>query len=167
MEMGEGHFIAILERKNTARVDTRPAARLSRLPENVLRSFREFCTKYLQIEDDSPSLVLTGEQLYRFPPTAPSLHTLRVLRPGLWLGNVRPGRFEPSHSLALAIRKEQAVNTAALDPIQTRRYLRGETMTLPGPPGWVLITTDGFPIGWGKRVVATIKNMYPRGLRWY
>ena len=32
-------------------------------------------------------------------------------------------------------------------------------------PGWVLVTVDGFPLGWGKRVGSTVKNHYPKGLR--
>jgi NOL1/NOP2/fmu family ribosome biogenesis protein len=167
LEMGEGHFIAALERKNTTGSNMLPVARTPGLPENILRLYREFCSQYLQIPDDSPALVLTGDQLYLRPAVAPSLDRLRVLRPGLWLGTLRPGRFEPSHTLALAIRQEQARYTAALDPHQTRRYLHGETLTLPGPPGWILMTTESFPIGWGKRVATTIKNAYPKGLRWY
>lgn len=32
--------------------------------------------------------------------------------------------------------------------------------------GWVLITVDGFALGWGRRVGAVVKNQYPRGLLW-
>ena len=28
------------------------------------------------------------------------------------------------------------------------------------------VTVDGFPLGWGKRVGDTVKNHYPKGLRW-
>lgn len=46
------------------------------------------------------------------------------------------------------------------------RYLKGET--LPGTSenrGWVLITVDGFPLGWSKEAGGILKNFYPKGLR--
>ena len=44
-------------------------------------------------------------------------------------------------------------------------YLGGESFPNQGDDGWVLVTVDGFPIGWGKRVQNVIKNYYPHGLR--
>ncbi|RMF31546.1 MAG: Fmu (Sun) protein, partial [Chloroflexi bacterium] len=44
-------------------------------------------------------------------------------------------------------------------------YLRGKPLHLPGPEGWLLVTVDGFPLGWGKRVQGTVKNHYPKYLR--
>jgi NOL1/NOP2/fmu family ribosome biogenesis protein len=44
-------------------------------------------------------------------------------------------------------------------------YLRGEPIRGVGRKGWVLVTVDGYPLGWGKRVGDTIKNHYPKGLR--
>ena len=34
-----------------------------------------------------------------------------------------------------------------------------------GESGWLLVTVDGFPLGWGKRTGRIVKNHYPRGLR--
>jgi NOL1/NOP2/fmu family ribosome biogenesis protein len=48
---------------------------------------------------------------------------------------------------------------------QIRAYLHGESISCPGDPGWVLISVDGYPLGWGKRSGGVIKNAYPRGLR--
>lgn len=44
-------------------------------------------------------------------------------------------------------------------------YLRGETFTSDGEPGWHLITVDGYALGWGKLTGTTMKNHYPKGLR--
>ena len=32
---------------------------------------------------------------------------------------------------------------------------------------WLLVSVDGFVLGWGKRVNGRLKNHYPRGLRWH
>ena len=45
------------------------------------------------------------------------------------------------------------------------KFLKGETLKGIGQDGWILITVDGFPLGWGKEVQGTIKNYYPKGLR--
>ena len=89
------------------------------------------------------------------------------MRPGWWLGTLLKNRFEPAHALALGLRADQGVDPvtlAANDPA-TLAFLRGESITAPGAPGWTLVTVDGFPLGWGKRVGETVKNHYPKGLR--
>ena len=97
----------------------------------------------------------------------PDLSGLRVPRPGWWLGKARKGRFEPSHALAIALPAEKAGIRLDL-PLQDARlqtYLRGELVAVDLPDGWVLVTVDGFPLGWGKSVQGVLKNHYPAGLR--
>lgn len=89
-----------------------------------------------------------------------------MVRPGLWLGTSKPGRFEPSHALALAIAPIEAQLQVTLSGPEVERYLRGETLTSASPNGWVLITIDGWSLGWGRRVGSVVKNFYPKGLRW-
>jgi len=110
----------------------------------------------------------SGSYLYQLPPGFPDPGNLKQIHPGWWLGAVKPGRFEPSHALALGMRAEQAqrvVDFYPADP-QLMAYLRGESLAVPGEAGWVLITVSGFSLGWGKRSGGVIKNHYPRGLRW-
>jgi NOL1/NOP2/fmu family ribosome biogenesis protein len=45
------------------------------------------------------------------------------------------------------------------------RYLRGEVLRCNGPNGWVLVTVDSFPLGWGKRVQGRLKSHLPTWLR--
>lgn len=94
---------------------------------------------------------------------------MRVLRSGLWLGTPKKGRFEPSHSLALALPPEAvaAARQLELAPEDPRlgSYRRGEVVESSGEDGWLLVTTLGFALGWGRRVKGTVKNFYPRGLR--
>ncbi len=77
-------------------------------------------------------------------------------------------RFEPSHALSISLRADE-VNHRVDEPIGSElvaRYLRGDTLNVAGPDGWVLITVQGFPVGWGKRSGDVIKNHYPKMLRW-
>ena len=119
-----------------------------------------------------------GEQLYLAPAETPSLRGLKVLRPGLHLGTVKKNRFEPSHALALFLKKEQVVHAVnlACDGTAVRKYLEGQTLTIGEgcdvemadaalPKGWCLVCVDGYSLGWGKAAGAVLKNHYPKGLR--
>lgn len=118
--------------------------------------------------------LLFGESLYWLPlaegdgPDAADLSGLRVLRPGLHLGQWRKGRFEPAHALAMACRGDMAawtLDAAPGDP-EIDRYLRGESFLAPdGRKGWGLVTVNGWPLGWLKAANGQLKNHLPKGLR--
>jgi NOL1/NOP2/fmu family ribosome biogenesis protein len=134
--------------------------------------FRAFCQEYLAVDVAAQGLVgpyaLQGEALWQLPPGLPDLAGLRVLRTGLHTGSVRKGRFEPAHALALALPAHGARQRLDLAPDSEAvfAYLRGETLPAAGHDGWVLVTVGGFPLGWGKAAAGTLKNFYPKGLRW-
>ncbi|MBO4537937.1 MAG: RsmB/NOP family class I SAM-dependent RNA methyltransferase, partial [Erysipelotrichaceae bacterium] len=95
---------------------------------------------------------------------------LRILRSGLLLGSYRKEVFEPSQALALALRKEQFDQVIDLRSEDERviRYLKGETIDISeyGLEGWVLICTDGYPLGFGKITGGVFKNRYDRNWRY-
>ena len=71
------------------------------------------------------------------------------------------------HALAMGLRVEDVRRTLSLsaDDPALMRYLRGEVLPSPGPNGWVLVTVDGYPLGWGKHVQARLKSHLPSWLR--
>lgn len=172
---GEGHFIARLRRHAGASdaPSARAPARAGRLrpttrraATEVLAAWQAFARDTLRVTLPIERGVAQDDQLYLLPALElPPAGDVRIVRAGLWLGTLRPGRFEPSHALALALRPDEVRQTHALDHRSVLAYLRGETLARPGADGWVLMTFDGFPLGWGRRVGGVIKNFYPRGLR--
>ncbi len=173
---GEGHFIARLRRRPhdstpppaPARSEGRPTRKrdAERYSRQARQAWQAFCVENLTSELPG-ELVQTGAYLYQTPAGAPDLQGLRVLRPGWWLGEARGERLLPAHALALGLpasAMQRSVSLPADDPALLA-YLRGETLQAPGPPGWLAVCADGFPLGWGKRSGATIKNHYPKGLR--
>jgi NOL1/NOP2/sun family putative RNA methylase len=163
---GEGHFIALLERREGPKEVGRAPRRLS-VPR-VYREFDEFSRQNLK-EFQGGHLRLFGNELYGCPEEMPDIDGLRVLRSGWHLGTIKKKRFEPSHALALGLKKEEAVNTVPLSPHspEIMAYLRGETLPMEGTKGWNLVLVDGYPIGWGKVADGLLKNHYPKGLRWF
>lgn len=118
-------------------------------------------------------LVMFGEQLYRLPDMEVDIKGLKVQRAGLHIGEFKKQRFEPSHSLALALKQSDAQNVVKLtcDDPQTTGFFNGQSVMLSDgqaaecKKGWALVCVDGYPAGWGKVNGAQVKNHYPKGLR--
>lgn len=118
-------------------------------------------------------LVMFGEQLYRLPDMEVDIKGLKVQRAGLHIGEFKKQRFEPSHSLALALKLNDAKNVVKLtcDNPQTIGFFNGQSVMLSDEQtaeckkGWALVCVDGYTAGWGKVNGTQVKNHYPKGLR--
>ena len=113
-----------------------------------------------------------GDKVYYLPPVDLPLRGLNFLRNGLYLGDLKKNRFEPSQPLALAIRKGEAktVISLFLGDKRLERYLKGETLEIApseasSSKGWHLLCAEGYPLGFGKLVNHILKNKYPAGWR--
>ena len=169
---GEGHYAALLRKTGEPEIVKRkyPA---SMKDKKLLAVYEDFC-KEIFIEPKKwtadSTMTMFGDQLYRTPEEMVDFKGLRVLRPGLQMGEFKKNRFEPSHALALALHPsevKQNVNLSA-DAPETAAYLRGETIQLSeedAGKGWCLVSVDGYSLGWGKKSGGTLKNHYPKGLR--
>ena len=167
---GEGHFIALLRRTEERDSFKEPRSwKSAPLTHEAGKYFEQFCAETCQVFGNLAglNLALMGTYLYAIPPSCPDLRGLRVVHWGWWLGTMKKKRFEPSHALALGLRTGDARQTFPLTAADPRAlaYLHGEVLPSPGPNGWVLVTVDGFPLGWGKRVHGRLKSHSPKWLR--
>jgi 16S rRNA C967 or C1407 C5-methylase (RsmB/RsmF family)/NOL1/NOP2/fmu family ribosome biogenesis protein len=160
----EGHTFALLRAPGDSGENQRVGrtSPIDRKTEELWRAFRDAVLPGFGAEGH---LIQRGEHLFLTPVDAPDLSGLSVVRPGLPLGVVRNGRFEPVHALALATTAGDFAQTHELREDETARYLAGDVIRASGPAGWVGMTIAGFPLGWGKRSGDAVKNHYPRGLR--
>lgn len=164
---GAGHFVAGLRRTGGEEED--PGALLAAAPNRAQRQLLvEFWDRFLGTGAPPEGLTLVGSELYALPEDSPSAAAIRVVRPGWWLGTLHRDRFDPSHALAMGLGAEDARSPLdlPLDDPRVLAFLRGESITAEGDPGWTLVCVSGFALGWGKRVGATVKNHFPKGLRW-
>lgn len=188
---GEGHFVAKLVRRGS--VDTgfksdrqtkkiknnknRKNETKSALTKENMKLLSEFLDETIS-EDmaawiKNSRLVMFGEQLYRLPDMEVDIKGLKVQRAGLHIGEFKKQRFEPSHSLALALKLNDAKNLVKLtcDNPQTIGFFNGQSVMLSDEQaaeckkGWALVCVDGYPAGWGKVNGTQVKNHYPKGLR--
>jgi len=167
---GEGHFAALLksDAEEAAADSAALAAGAGRYPE-----LEEF-TGYMKYKWPVERLLEQAGYLSLLPEGAASitgrLRGLRVLRRGLYLGEIKKKRFEPSQALAMVLSEDTFSNCLSLRDGDERvlKYLKGETLEYDkgeAEDGWILITFMGLPLGFGKAKNGLIKNKYLPGWR--
>lgn len=161
---GEGHFVAKIRKNRDEECYIKKIKTKSLNKE--LKDYREFEKKFLNIEIKG-DFYLKGENLYLLPDNCPDTKKLKVLRNGLHLGILKKNRFEPSHALSHYLKIDDAkyVEDLKIDDTKALEYLRGNTLNTNQSRGWVLVSIEGIPLGWGKESNRILKNHYPKGLR--
>lgn len=188
---GEGHFVAKLVRRGSEDTGFKSDRQTKKIKNNknrknetkpaLTKENMKLLSEFLDetISDDMAALiknsrlVMFGEQLYRLPDMEVDIKGLKVQRAGLHIGEFKKQRFEPSHSLALALKLSEAKNVVKLtcDNPQTIGFFNGQSVMLSDEQaaeckkGWALVCVDGYPAGWGKVNGTQVKNHYPKGLR--
>ena len=173
---GEGHFLALFRKKGDS---LPPVFRSSEKgPDKNTRKwldefFAEIGLKTLGGQEfDWNRVEVRKDKVYYQLPFPLDLRGISFLRNGLYLGDLKKNRFEPSQPLALALHKGDIEATISLSVSDERitRYLKGETLNIEPDEtahkkGWHLLCADGYPVGFGKLVNGILKNKYPAGWR--
>ena len=200
---GEGHFLALLHKRaagdglakeqnyekvlgNTAVQGTISDIKGIGKPET--KALTEFFAD-VSMEMNWKQVEVRKGQVYLVPEALGTRKGLVFLRNGLYLGEIRKDRFEPSQSFAMALKKEEYTAVIDLDysDVRVEKYLRGETLEVDDivehnlqeaekmsdtksmkkrlEKGWQLVCVNGYPLGWGKLVNGTLKNKYHAGWR--
>ena len=167
---GEGHFLALLKKEGTAGGGTvcpsrnkkekkRPS--LTKDERNQLCAFFEGCV----CPPDLEGIKNVNGKAYIHAIPQDLLKGIKVLRNGLYLGEFKKDRFEPSQAFAMTLSQTDYRYSVSFRPgdEEVGAYLKGETIRLPdtgGLPekGWILVCVDGFPLGFAKKSGAVLKN---------
>ena len=162
---GEGQFVAKLKDKRL-RKDTKVKSGKSNLTKEQLGLWQDFASKHLKIQLDG-LLQTFGDQLYLLPNDLPDLSKLKIARNGLHLGTFKKKRFEPSFALGLALTSDDIEQSLEIDIEQFKLYVSGNVVPLTEsvPNGWYQVLVNGNGIGFAKVVGNTLKNYFPKGLR--
>ena len=156
--LGEGHFAAVL-RKTGGEEGEVPAMAGEKLPKQWLSFAQE-----LGIRLPEGKAVTFGQTLYWAPEEMPEIRKLKVLRPGLELGEIKKDRFEPAHGVALWLSGCDTEESFDQEGPEMKAYLHGDVIP-SGKKGWCLVKAGDYSIGWGKGDGKVLKNHYPKGLR--
>ena len=189
----EGHFLALLQKapdpyfreqedegkalkeKRGKKKDT--VSRISREAYGMVLDFMKEAG-IRSIGSRAPELSLMeerGGKVYLLPEEGRAdsdrFLGLHFLRNGLFLGELKKGRFEPAHPFALALGKEDISGGIRLSVKDERliRYLKGEPIPISpeesNGKGWTFLCVEGFPLAFGKLTGGMLKNKIPAGWR--
>lgn len=193
---GEGHFLALLQKKEdicgrtekwyfsnpkeNQQSGRRAGDRQSseggntsgkaptRAEWNILDEF----LSDVSMEYRRDQIEVRRDQVYLVTEQPKQIQGIPFLRNGLYLGEIRRDRFEPSQSFAMALKSSEYASVLDFDWMDERvnRYLKGETIEAEDKTparlrGWQLVCVNGYPLGWGKLVNGTLKNKYHSGWR--
>ena len=203
---GEGHFLALLHKRAPGKTgtaeqkDTKIAtvtethraegavSDIKGIGKPETKALTEFFAD-VSMEMNWKQVEVRKGQVYLVPEALGARKGLVFLRNGLYLGEIRKDRFEPSQSFAMALKKKEYTAVIDLDysDVRVEKYLRGETLEVDDivernlqeaeevenakalkkrlEKGWQLVCVNGYPLGWGKLVNGTLKNKYHAGWR--
>ncbi len=176
---GEGHFLALFHKANTIDASEITEKKHSKNKRNndhknkLSKEEKILWEEYQKNQNKKldPEKMESHDGMLFYGGDLPDIKGLKFLRSGLFLGECKKKRFEPSQALAMALKKEDYNNTLDLSAADDRviRYLKGETISVDETDevrdGIVLICVDGYPLGWGKKQKSTLKNKYHSGWR--
>lgn len=178
---GEGHFMALLHKKNGVQQQVQQTVSQSSIwwekckgLNKEQKAAAEDFFSHVNIAYDEKRIDVRGDNLYYLPVPKYDGRGLHFLRNGLFMGEFKKKRFEPSQPFALALHAQdfdQVLDFPA-DDERLSRYLRGETLDVSDliagekkRKGWQLVMVAGHPLGFGKLVNNNLKNKYPAGWR--
>ena len=178
---GEGHFMALLHKKSGTQQQVQQTVSQSSIwwekckgLNKEQKAAAEDFFSHVNIAYDGKRIDVRGDNLYYLPAPKYDGRGLHFLRNGLFMGEFKKKRFEPSQPFALALHAQdfdQELDFPA-DDERLSRYLRGETLDVSDliagekkRKGWQLVMVAGHPLGFGKLVNNNLKNKYPAGWR--
>lgn len=196
---GEGHFLALLHKRAPGEKSGGNDSANAKKSQNAIpdvkgvgkpeiKALTEFFAD-VTMEMNWKQVEVRKGQVYLVPEALGARKGLVFLRNGLYLGEIRKDRFEPSQSFAMALKKKEYAAVIDLDysDVRVEKYLRGETLDVDDivestiqsaedagtvkiskkrlEKGWQLVCVSGYPLGWGKLVNGTLKNKYHAGWR--
>jgi NOL1/NOP2/sun family putative RNA methylase len=167
----EGHFMALLHKKGEAQANDVNYGhyKIVKSESDILEEF----LKSIQKDMDRNFIDIKGQRVFYVSKYMKNLKGIRFLRSGLYLGEIKKNRFEPSQALALALKATEFDSVVNI-PVEDNRiikYLKGETLDVSDikvnrKSGWQLVCVDHYPLGWGKLSNGVLKNKYNASWRW-
>ena len=158
---GEGHFVCLLQKGNKENNQEIINKKI-----NIDKPFMND----ISMEFYNGSFVSRENKLYFEPNTQLNLKGIRVMRSGLYLGEYKHDKFEPSQALALALKANEYSNILNFDLEDNRviKYLKCETLDVKDKDvnGFVLVCVNNYPLGFGVANKGILKNKYPANYRY-
>lgn len=170
---GEGHFVAKLVKAGTLNATAMPMPSCKGALEKSVRDIKAFLSAECGMNAASVDalfnakyLLTYGDNIYLCPLPGELLKGLKTVRPGLHILVSKKNRFEPAHSLAMALKPGDFVTSVDVNEADALKYLHGETLSCDCKlKGWATVSYGNVTLGLAKATNGILKNHYPKGLR--
>lgn len=162
---GEGQFVAKFRYVGQGRSKKVKSGK-SNLNREQSQLWKEFAEQQLRVQLDG-LLQVFGDNLYLLPAGLPDLSKVKIARNGLHLGVFKKKRFEPSFALGLALHSHEVKKRVDIGLDDSTAYVAGQPLEVSKdlPNGWYQVAVAGNGLGFAKIVNGTLKNSFPKGLR--
>lgn len=163
---GEGHFAALIKKIDKSEIIKN---NIYNVDKNVVKISGDI-SSFLESNLNSKltgHVFQKGVNIYCLPEQCPDLSGLKVAKFGLYLGEIGPKGFIPSHSFVVSLKSNEIKNKLNFqaDSREVNSYLKGETLMISGEKGYTGVCVDGYTLGWAKQTGDMLKNLYPKGWR--
>jgi 16S rRNA C967 or C1407 C5-methylase (RsmB/RsmF family)/NOL1/NOP2/fmu family ribosome biogenesis protein len=160
--MGEGFFIAVFKKQGiteetpfvTAKI--KPSA-MEKAAAVILQTWLKDEMNFIAEKDDwlaMPAIAATC-----LPHLKKNLYLRKA---GINMGRLIRNELLPHHELALSSNISQNVVVINVNEQQALQYLRRQDVAIETPEnGWLLVTYQGYALGWLKAMGNRINNYYP------
>jgi len=161
---GEGLFMAAFRKDgDSPRQDIRMKAKNTKKADDIGRNWLSRPDEYV-IDQQGDLYIVVPLDIHR--EVAALRATLNVLHAGVELATVMGRKTVPHHALAMSsARSGDAFPVCEVDYATALRYLRGESITVDAPRGYVLIAHEGAVLGFANNLGNRANNLYPKSQR--
>ena len=168
---GEGFFAAVLRKTGKVKKETRLKARKPVLADLTKAEF-QIVQPWINQSDLMHFAKLNGERIFGYYGHHREIvnalaEVLTVIYSGVEVGQIMNRKLKPEHSLSVfhdVSREVMPVTELGLE--DALRYLRKEDVDPQlFTEGINLVSFDGLPLGWIKRIGHRVNNLYPKEWR--
>ena len=161
---GEGLFMAVFRKDgNSPRQDIRIKEKNAKKADEIGKNWLSHSDEYV-IEQLGDLYIAEPQEIRR--EIAALRASLNVLHAGVELATVMGRKTVPHPALATSLAKSaEAFPVCEVDYPTALRYLRGESITIDCPRGYVLIAHQGAVLGFANNLGNRANNLYPKSQR--
>lgn len=169
---GEGHFLCLLKKVST-NTDYKNISQQKKELVSIFTPKDKLPKEYLDFEKNELNLNLDGnfivvnDKIYKELNLGVNLKGIKIVRNGLYLGEIKNKTFIPSSAFIMAMKKSDFKHTLTLnlDDENLIKYLKCETIFVESNNGFTIVCVNDYPLGYGKIQNGTLKNYYNKNWR--
>ena len=161
---GEGQFMAVFRKTgDDPRQDIRMKEKNAKKSDEIGKKWLTHPDDYV-IDQHGDLFIAVPQDVCR--EVSGLRASLNVLHAGVELATVMGRKTVPHHALAMSLaRAGEAFPVCEVDYPTALRYLRGESITVDGPRGYVLVAHQGAVLGFANNLGNRANNLYPKSQR--